>query len=813
MRRRGVQFAAALVVLLLAAGPGRAYKLIGAQPADGTYCAGALLDCDDVGPFTRWFQPIVPFWVHEDAAAEATGSTITQAQIIAAAQAAYQQWEDVPTSFLKFSYQGETNARLAADGVNALVMYNPGLDTSSCTSSMGAPSGLLAMTILTEDLPTGEIVDVDVVFDSADLWTVNTDCTQFDFQSVVTHEYGHSVGLHHSEVSGGVTVRPTMAGGYFCDAGTASGRTIEPDDAAGLTCLYPENPALILVDETGSMSIDSRMADAKASANAFITDFADNTMSVASFAESAACSPPRDGYNLREDWTMLVGPLQAAVNATSACGATPMWESICCGIGKSIEQDPANLLVITDTEENVSGGSCSAECPVGFCGCVNVNDALSTAAGTNTTVYVIDVTLYSGLSLAATAANEEPVGTCSDTGQRCLRDEDCPEGGYCIFPPDCNQQFPTPEGQELYGLAQQSGGLYCAAYDPEDLKKARLAVERHMMEKGKAKQNPPRCLPDAPHQLADDIQSYDAAGNPNSPFLDEGVVLDGLITVRPDTFDEFVTYLEDCSGGIKLLDRTPPALKAGSRVQVEGRVSVDEGGEIQVQPAEIILLGDGVLPPRPVVDPDVAQDFEQIGALMIVRGFAENDVQQDRFELVSDLALQNPFRVTVFLHPNAGIDPDLIRRGSAYEITGILSRRGGSNELMPRSNGDIVQTFAQNPVSLPGEPRIRRVGYSPATGQLQVDYTPACAASNHTIYYGPLQQVAGYGYSGAACALGTSGSASFAPGALASAFFLVVGENGLDEGSYGRRSSGTERPEDLGTQVCDRPQSLGASCR
>jgi len=46
-----------------------------------------------------------------------------------------------------------------------------------------------------------------------------------------------------------------------------------------------------------------------------------------------------------------------------------------------------------------------------------------------------------------------------------------------------------------------------------------------------------------------------------------------------------------------------------------------------------------------------------------------------------------------------------------------------------------------------------------------------------------------------------------------SAFFLIVGHNGTEEGSYGIDSTLLERPEDVGTIGCDVPQNLiGVIC-
>jgi hypothetical protein len=60
-----------------------------------------------------------------------------------------------------------------------------------------------------------------------------------------------------------------------------------------------------------------------------------------------------------------------------------------------------------------------------------------------------------------------------------------------------------------------------------------------------------------------------------------------------------------------------------------------------------------------------------------------------------------------------------------------------------------------------------RATYNRVGGQINVTYTPACDSSNHNIYYGDLAGVSSYSYTGAACNVGISGSASFAaPGSV-----------------------------------------------
>jgi hypothetical protein len=101
-----------------------------------------------------------------------------------------------------------------------------------------------------------------------------------------------------------------------------------------------------------------------------------------------------------------------------------------------------------------------------------------------------------------------------------------------------------------------------------------------------------------------------------------------------------------------------------------------------------------------------------------------------------------------------------------------------------------------------------RASWNKATSRVDITYTPACDATDHVVHWGDLANVSTYSWSGAACALGSSGTASFSPGP-GNVFFVIVADNGSQEGSYGLRSTGAQRPEHVGTVGCDRPQNLG----
>ncbi|HYH44197.1 MAG TPA: matrixin family metalloprotease, partial [Thermoanaerobaculia bacterium] len=91
----------------------------------------------------------------------------------------------------------------------------------------GCTGNCLAITALV--LQSGQvIVETDVSFNSNVSW--NTNGSNYDVQAVAAHEFGHALGIHHTQLTG--TPRPTMYASYF---GT-DGRTLATDDQQALQC-------------------------------------------------------------------------------------------------------------------------------------------------------------------------------------------------------------------------------------------------------------------------------------------------------------------------------------------------------------------------------------------------------------------------------------------------------------------------------------------------------------------------------------------------------------------------------------------------
>lgn len=96
-------------------------------------------------------------------------------------------------------------------------------------------------------------------------------------------------------------------------------------------------------------------------------------------------------------------------------------------------------------------------------------------------------------------------------------------------------------------------------------------------------------------------------------------------------------------------------------------------------------------------------------------------------------------------------------------------------------------------------------------GDLAVNYTPACGSAGHSFYFGDLAAGDSFTWVGASCSADTTGSVTITPPS-GDLYFVVVAHNDSVEGSYGKSSSGVERPEAGSFGACSFPQQLGGSC-
>jgi MYXO-CTERM domain-containing protein len=112
----------------------------------------------------------------------------------------------------------------------------------------------LGLTTVTFDPTTGEIYDADMEINSSVTLAISDPVPSdgYDFQSIITHEAGHFLGLAHS-----VATDTTMYAIY--SPGSTSKRILTADDMAGICAIYPPGGTRSVdpsVDPSGQVAQD-----------------------------------------------------------------------------------------------------------------------------------------------------------------------------------------------------------------------------------------------------------------------------------------------------------------------------------------------------------------------------------------------------------------------------------------------------------------------------------------------------------------------------------------------------------------------------
>jgi matrixin len=131
-------------------------------------------------------------------------------------------WAAQSSASIGLTYMGRSaQTSTANDGVNLVVFRNASSGSAIATTYWWSSGG--------------RIIDADIVFWDAAFrfFSGSNGCSGgFYIEDIAAHEFGHALGLGHSDISG-ATMFPSVSS---CNAGN---RTLDADDIAGVRFLYP----------------------------------------------------------------------------------------------------------------------------------------------------------------------------------------------------------------------------------------------------------------------------------------------------------------------------------------------------------------------------------------------------------------------------------------------------------------------------------------------------------------------------------------------------------------------------------------------
>ncbi len=190
----------------------------------------------DCGIELFWKNPCVGFSMQRDASSQVSLAVATDIF-----EQAFQAWADVDCG-------GGTHPRISAVNLGPVECnvheYNKKAGNANVILFQdqawphAGGGSTLALTTVTYNVDTGEIYDVDMELNSANVaFSTDDKIVKFDLASIAAHETGHFLGLSHSTTS-----TATMFLDY--SPGSSELRTLEADDVAAICAAYPPGSSI-----------------------------------------------------------------------------------------------------------------------------------------------------------------------------------------------------------------------------------------------------------------------------------------------------------------------------------------------------------------------------------------------------------------------------------------------------------------------------------------------------------------------------------------------------------------------------------------
>ena len=165
----------------------------------------------------KWGTSVISYYVNPH------NKWVSESAAVNAIQLAASSWHDQSNANIQLAYAGTTTgSSLVMNGKNE-VFFRDGSNGSLVGESYYWWDG------------SGRLVEGDTVFyEGTYRFFAGSGCVSGIYiEDVAIHEFGHILGLRHSDVAG-ATMEPSMP--TYCDT---TQLTLEPDDIAGIRALYP----------------------------------------------------------------------------------------------------------------------------------------------------------------------------------------------------------------------------------------------------------------------------------------------------------------------------------------------------------------------------------------------------------------------------------------------------------------------------------------------------------------------------------------------------------------------------------------------